>query len=570
MTQTLNGVSVWIGKGMIEISKIALLIIGIAMIGGMFYIVKGGQVFGVTGPISIGAIVTSMGQNQYSVAGGDPDMSGSFWTVPISVQSAGNGTPITGTKLSTVDGKTSKDPISISVQVNSQSCNYPIESTYQGLYTYSLKETDCGWLSLSCLDVNWIKQHCIDQYGAGDLTYYGKYSGSSQTAFCIYKHLDGMIGRTTLTQGDLQTNLTLTTNVNGKIEAVNMIDGQTAYTSDNFLRAQWTGYHTQYQCPSSSGVAPLYIGGKWGTYNAATVTDYSSFSTIAASNCDWQRAFPPGPADLKDCIDKYNQKRNAIFPASITSIGGSQAVTTSSADSGVITLYASRLLAYPQLVLKIDADYLVIAESVGKPQLSDGKCKVQTGVPTSMSATLTNIGESTGTFRVYLECPNSIKLLANTFYTLEKQKSTAVYVPITGESAKQITSACVLKAEDSSYPTADRTAQLSVDCIIIPITICTPGTVICDGRDIKTCNEGGSGYNTTRPCKNKCDFNSTSLAYYCVGEEGGGHTCDKGLVWNEATQKCEAEGFPTWLLLIIIIVIVIVLIVLYNVLKERR
>lgn len=469
-------------------------------------------------PISIGAIVTAIGQANYVVAG-DPTMSGSFWTVPISVQPYGNGTPLVGTKLTTTDGKSSQDQVSVSVQVNSQSCNYPIEHTGQLLYSYELKQTDCGWLSSGCISggSTWAYNHCAEVYGSTDLTGALVPWQDPLVVSCIYKHSNGVAGRTTLIQGDFQTNLTITANVNGKIETVNLKDGQTGITSDNFLRALWTGYNLQYQCPSSSGITPLYIGGSWNTYNAVTTTDYLNAEANNQVTSCLSALIDRHPANVQACLDTYNNKRNLIYRQDITLLGGAQAVTTSSSDSGQVILYSSRLLSYPQLVLKIDADYLSIAESVGKPSLSGGFCNVQTGVPTSASATLTNIGEATGTFLAELNCPNAVKITASTAYTLTKGQSTQIYIPITGESAAKINSACTLKATDLTNPNNFDTK--TVDCTVSPIVICTPGQVICDGRDIKTCNSGGSGYTVTQACKNSCAFNSTTQQYYCVGED---------------------------------------------------
>jgi len=542
-------------RDMIEVSKIALLIIGIAMVGGIVYLTSGNRLFcigcGGFGSLSLDQVVMN-GQNQWL----------------ITATHHGLGDTYNATKTGAMQYQ-----LSISESDYQTYCKYTKGAYWQdalgvfGPVTIQRfapdpdteVKTKYGATKVFCSAWALLNDYTCYYFKPVAKLYYVDQSDKEQFSSEIKTTYNGETASVQLNNGATSGSLLLPNGTN--VGSVNVMGG--------LLSLKGT-------CDTVSG------GTYWSDNLAGTMTFASPRITPASSafkQCYDVQAFKAGP-ELDGC---YN---------SLSSIsGGTNDITTVHPLNGSFVSQAEFDYTPPGAIVNVvysmvlNADYVTISRPAGVPKLQSAsfvKTDLNSGDKATLNYQICNTGSGNPVqFDLGLDCGDNFAPLTSSTPYVEAGNciSSSAQVTASCNGQDKVTASCTLIARGLT-PVNGAIPNSSIKGIAVT---CTPSVGKCLGDDngrfckdgnVQQCSTNSSyGYSIYRQCVGGCITNQYGTVV--CKEEAGNSTCgNKVCDTGETVQSCPADcsgggGIPMWLIIVIIAVIAIALIVAYNLLKNK-
>lgn len=538
--------------------------------------------------IATGGTVLSISKAQF--VSNDATINGPAWLVNFVANDQGQYIQEIG-----ADAKPVQNPLTVKFSVDKQDCVYPFQSTSQSIYLLTVREKD--WVTVfwgtytpqpSLLDPNpkpitkTVDDVCARNFGDENPAYLiaGNKIPGTLILQCVYKYPKAVIGNI----GDSAFKFETTVDVFAKGQTysakINQ-NQQSAWLGGDKVQVSWVGHLSSgEQCPTAIAqkISSIYVNNiGWKTVEEQYVNDYkiesASFNSFLSLNPGG------GELNLKNRVIQYNNVANLAINANkgMVSAGGTTArVFSYSSNNGSAVLSLNKLIYYPELSLRIKADWLGVAVPVGIPRITPISCEsFKTGDAFAGSAEMKikNVGDSQGSFVYGITCPSNFEQSGvSQTITLRPSEEKTVFIPIVAEATglEEIKKNCGISVYDKNNPNNRDSASL--ECSVKPIITCAPqGKTVCEGNVIMKCL---GGWIPEKACDIACVVNQTSGLPYCKGEITpnicGNNICESGETVDTCPADCRKPPTPMPWFFIIILGIIGSLVVIYAITKRKK
>jgi len=561
---------------MIEISKIVLLIIGIAMVGGLVYLTAGNRLFQ---PYSILSV------SDVSYVESDPTLNGPTWLIHSVAtgdsEIVGKDFGILADTSGENAGDVSNYSFSISIKNTKNECFYTLSPSATYLYKYQSQGYGTVYESngdSACIN----RKNTVDAKGQTlpanaefvKAVWRNGWSLLIPTGNidCLWKYPVARMSEVGTPVLSWSTDISMTSRgqtVNATLTDKNDQDvylGDKAYIETQGLL--WKGT----LCPiagTQSGSSALYdeINKAYVMVNQNGILTYQSKEPTMIQEWTDQIYRYNNPDAARGKITTFNGQVDSVISSikPLVASDGSQAVMSSDG----IRIALNKAIASTSLTIKVKASWIGIIVPVGEPKIvSSIDCKkITAGATGTIKASVQNVGKQGATFVYGAECPAPFASGPSGEQFLAPNEVKELSVTFTQPQDKELTQSCSFFVYPKSYPQKKVTG--SVDCSSSRFgKNCTPdGIQQCISNVIQTCI--GGEWSLTKACPLGCEANPSTQVLDCKGNQS---TCPEGMVKNDAGECVTGGGgfnIPTWLLLVIIAVIAAILIIAYNLLKKR-
>lgn len=573
----------------IAIGAIIVIVIALAAI----YV--GIQTNGITFTSMTGYSSSCTGFNDIALSGpvdyvsNDPKLGTKSWLLTVVQNCMGRyavGTIDSQEIKDTADKATAEYDLKISTTVDEQKCEYPIQVQGKSIRHMNY-ETKTLYLGIGSGD--WENQ-CEAKTG---YRYFQKKGWDYTCWWTTTTAQHGVVGTSALT---FKSTITLEAKGEKHTQTISSYGPGSVYFDNNIAYVYWNGNLVSgEQCPIASDykVSAAYQNGAWRTIDESVFQSYLTYDESGFYNC-LQRYVDYGTETPKSCQDSYSYyESNALSGKTLTSSGGSVATVLGTLSNGKVYLELSKLIQYPMLSMKINANWIGIYIPVGKPQITFVSSQpFQTGTNGIINVEVKNIGTALGAFGVYAECPSGISQTGGTQYVdVLPNEIGKVSIPVTATCGEETTKTCTVYAYDRNNPAEKVSKSVSATCK--PIILCTAGEMRCNGNWIEQCNDKGSGWVQKNECKDGCEIknnvptckeiiNPCNYNSQCEPERGenvyncidcGGSICNNNLVCEsdlgENAQNCsDCQDWMTYAGIGVLIIVVAIFV--YVAYKQRK
>jgi len=293
---------------------------------------------------------------------------------------------------------------------------------------------------------------------------------------------------------------------------------------NNKFKVSWAGLTLSgYSIPelrASDGkiLMPVYTIGSNG-WHLATEYDYLQYNKYSNQN-----SFAEVKATFDDAVknsDSFKELQNTLQNSLIankyalrliktTPYSISQSKVTSvkfgekySADGTILTAKPTQEISYSQLIIDIDAGWIGIERTSGKPKILSATSKTyESGSGDGLvKITVTNRGTAEGTFSTTMDCDYPFYALdQNTDdFRVGQTRSFDLRFRNSGSCAENPTGTCKIISRDISSGESD-SETVTVSCT--GVKICEPNTRFCDPsfKHIEECNSEGTASEIIKIC----------------------------------------------------------------------
>lgn len=423
----------------------------------------------------------------------DPTLNSPSWVLAVVQNSAGqSATGLFSKDSIKADGKLAQSDIRITTDIIENYAEYSIRNDFQDLfYIESFKS-----------------QPALFQSGSEWCTQNGAYAEVKPqwtfNTYCLRKSGSGAKGTVSSANQIFKSRIT-TVRYSPVLETssveISNIGQTSGILSGNVGRVSWVG-------SLSSGIAPpqptdqdicaLYTQGSWKTIDCSDFQTWKSsldaqgIPTCVASRDEQQFNF---------CIQDTNSFYSTVNQGKqFTSQYQTGQSISGTPDSGIIRMNLTRQLLFPLLTFYLKTDWVGITIPVGKPDIiSASSEEFKTGSDGFIKVTVKNIGDSLGSFDIYVQCQSPFSSSDRARITLDKGLQTDVYLRLTASVPEKTSGTCIVIANDVNNPNNKDSETVSVSAS--NIAICQAGQKRVYGKYIQQCSSSGSGWDTVKVCK---------------------------------------------------------------------
>ena len=273
-------------------------------------------------------------------------------------------------------------------------------------------------------------------------------------------------------------------------------------------------------------------------------SDWKHYRDAEFNYCILQEAALGIFGDETKCINQFNTKAGAaLVPQRLNNMF----VSSKSAN---IEQTPPNLVAFPQVTLDISADWVGVVQAVGMPKITMASDNIEvTGeFKTPANVYVKNIGVSSGTFDVSLQCYGGFYANpASTRIVLKPQEETKTTFYIGKGGSVSGSNYCDVRVVDTTDSSRIDTARINAKYTAGSYGCSPEGSKFCSGNDLITC-VGGTYVATS------CPFGCDSQALICKSDDSakcGDGLCEreKGETDRNCPEDCGSEICPPWTLL---------------------
>lgn len=475
----------------------------------------------------------------------DPQLNSNSWVMTVSQNCQGRYAVGSFSKEYIKDlqeNAQSENDLKITTSLDEQKCEYPIQVEGKPIM-HANYETKDLWLGLGASE---FEQECITKPG---YIYFAKKFGTFlYTCFWTTetsKH--GIIGTPSTT---FKSTIRLDSHGETKLATITKTSPGSVKIGDVGF-AYWNGnLVTGDQCPIAADyrIDAAYLNGVWKTIDASKYQDYLSYDRNGFENCI-TRYLDYGTETPESCANTYNIKEtSALAGKQLISTGGSIGTTYGREFNGKIILEPTKILQFPLITMRINAEWLGVFIPVGIPDITYASSQpFRTGTKGLINVEVKNIGDYAGSFSVFATCPGTFSQTGSAQYVnLAPGQTITVSVPITASCSKETKEDCQVCAADRNNP--DRKDCLAVQATCRPQVVCTPGLRRCNGNYIEQCNTEGTGWSSIQKCEFGCIIQNNVPSCKTQTEPVCGNgICEQGETFVSCSTDCGAEpsdGLP--------------------------
>jgi len=423
------------------------------------------------------------------------------------------------------DAKAEYD-LKIETSVDEQKCNYNIKvdgipvkhmnhETVELWYNPLIGEAGCK---------DWFTENCYNRDGYFIAS--GKHPFGVKTwCTCFFTTGTTPHGILETPKLDFKSTIKLTAKGESYEKTISSTGPGSVTFDNNIAYVYWNGNLVSgEQCPIASDyrVSAAYVNGYWKTIDENYYQQYLGYHQSGMENCI-DRYVEYGSETPDTCTNSYNtHESNALAGKSLYSTGGSKAVTYGQVINGRAELTLSKIIQYPLLSMKVNADWLGVFIPVGQPKITFVQSlPFTTGTSGVIDVELKNVGNGLGSFDVYADCPAPFSKPGSQTIQLYPQETGRISLIITAGVAKETTGQCTVHAYDKNNP--ENKDSKTVTVTAKPIITCTVGDTRCNGNYIERCTDG-TKWDQIQLCDYGCEIKEGKAA------------C------KEQTKKCNYNG----------------------------
>ncbi len=450
----------------------------------------------------------------------DPDLGGKAWV--LNVVQNGRGQYAVGTK--NAEGITDGDyeaghDVRIETFVDKHQCEYNINPGGEYLYHLVIEKfTRTVAPYDNAAEFANFERNCKNR---PNWMFHTK--AWSSDYYCIWTTSDKAVGYMATPFYAFQSRIKATSDGKAYEGTVSNAGATSVKVSDK-LYAYWQGNLVSgYQCPTapSERVFALYDNGRWrvADWNDYEIwkDEYNSLDSCVASG------------DPYNCVNNINYFERAASAGTVLA-DFSNTRSAGSENDGKVIVPFDRLLQFPLITMKLDADWIGwvgIVQPVGQPRILE-LSSVEFEQNGWISAKVTNEGGVDASFGLYAECNPPFSYIGGT-KTVQLTPAQMKYVslPISATVASDTCSQCRVTMTDLNNPSNMDSGTVRV--CATPITVCNPGEARCNVNTIEQCNSQGSGWDTFEVCAGGETCRVISGQPVCVGDDRcatEGQSCD--------------------------------------------
>jgi len=461
-----------------------------------------------------------------------------------------------------------KQGFTIDFSITKSECQYPISRTYKKIYRlqYEKRTLMLPW------DIDAFKNECFSK--PYDVIWFLKRPWSFDH-YCIWFSPEAEIGDLIKTNFVFSSKVYLKTD-DGKTALSDVTVGNLEsrsvflkYAGSKVAHIQWTGLSwSGTSCPEYPSLyGAIYKDGKWKLVKKENINSYISNNNINVLQAKLDPNLGGDPGRVESEINVWNRWTDlaltTTYPSKTTFSG------ETSISAAKVIFDPETILYYPDLTIRLKADWVGIYLPVGKPKIiSLSSPEATTGEFAYIEAKIRNEGED-ASFNIEVKCDSPYIRPERTIQTVpfKAGEEKTVLIKLSGSTTDTIEkSSCTVTVYDNENPEYRSTATTTVT--YKKILVCPEGAIECYGeRTIRYCKDGTWKYTT---CKEDevCDYVDGKAQ--CVKKEEGGPPppppTEECIWWNPLTWgACISAGnifaILTGILFLVVVIIVIIIVI---------
>lgn len=480
---------------------IIIALVVILIVGGGLYLTGSFQDLGA---IATGGTVRQVGQADF--LSNDPDLQGRAWLLDISLD--GRNQYFVGTEgfeAGNIDSGNfkSENDVKIETFVDKEQCEYVVNPSSDFLYHHEYEIKQFFELAIDFQDRCKTRDNYIIIKPAFSIDQY-----------CIWTTNERLIGSLGTPFTAFEATVRVTSDGQSEEGVISNFGAGQFITDDKRLAAFWTGNTVSgEQCPLALEENVIaYYDGVW------RVSDSRDYQTWRNDYLRLENCISNDPVTI--CVDNLNGLERQAAAIKFD-IGGYPVSSAGTSDSGKVIARLDHLMQFPQLTIKLDADWIgwvgIVQES-GKPVITSISSTAfkQNGY---IYFTVLNDGEGAGAFEATVSCdPPFLQSGGAVRFELTPSQFTQESIAIEATTDTRVDAFCTLTVIDRNNPSI-RTSQKVAVTALPAGQICVPGQKRCNINLIEVCNAAGTSWTTFEICE-------------------GGTTC----VYDKGVPVCAFEG----------------------------
>jgi len=505
-----------------------IIIILVVLVGGLLLIYKD------RGGLNIyGSTVLSL--DQVALRSSIPELNNKQGWVYTMVQSKGLAQSAYGSfspeKVEEVTGgdKPTQD-FEIDVTYHNQECVYPINWGGDAKPVFMLDKCEWNCVTGNFQQLDYFTEKLQEECGISPQYAYGVYGKYPYSVTCYATYMKDIYNPGYFGNTDIRTRMTVDIGAGGRSgNRVLDTEGSIQGPISDFAYVTWQGnLDTGKSCKYTTHMPyrPVWNNG----WNIMSKDKYDEWkSNIESHDIRMKYSHPMlywngkeydwGKDGVEEFVDDVNDFAGVTLVKQ--NMGGS-IDNKYEISNGVVRLEIEDTLQLPVITMFIDAETMGIHTYAPELEIVEGNSECfKTGADGFISVVVKNVGDSSGSWSAYGECDNPFDVTRRIDFGLKKGETKAVYIPLSADANERTKGECTITFEGSG-----KTWKISVDTCVDPHQSCAPNYMRCnydEGKDrdiIEKCKASGTGYETTKTCRENwyCDYNEGAP----VCKNGGG------------------------------------------------